>query len=865
MYDPSLNPPYNRNISFSCRPAKAPLYPEDQPIVNLTDLFLNLYDIDDGEPTRYLIDNLMLEALKGVEIINSSIPYIEPSNFNTSEKPIDLSPWKDCPQLQQGNCPRLLNSSCDQWQYLMILPDSTTEKGLFLAIVWMTWGSIILAMIIYYLVFNANPDYSSSEAWMQTVEGMSRLFGFETALSNAVTEEGFKASEEFGVLLAQLFGGIDMDLTDKVLGLYLASERMRWRRLKTIKSYLISHGYHENEPERGCIARCCIGIGIDGEEGLQSNFDTNNASVHNGLARYSNAYDPSRVAPHLLPTPFAVSLDDLHAQRSGDQSNTSFPSDSSMISSLMSPPTTITMSHSIVRLESSIKRNQTEEYGRISRVSVPMVKEGNKQVKIMVPVDISELLLDPSIDSKTASALYLDECEGIVSSDILSEALRYSWFAKAAYGLQNKLWKASRTGNCWSDCSDSCLSKNCFLPVSKSLHLSGRFRKRNFDAILRFTGIPAEDFLYVSYTSTSFGLLPYLVMLDRKNKKVIISIRGTVGLEDLITDLLSQPLDINYLLPGYILNRVPKKKDGSPINMYGHAGIIASAKAIIQSLEEQGVLSNIAGHESGDRERIRELVQIQSERFTKDLSALSNDSDVQFSLERAQTAVYDALSQSYDLIVTGHSLGAAVASLVSIKLKENHPSLKCFAFNPPGGLASPELSDATRDFCYSIVVGYDAISRLSIKAVRNLVDDVVFSLCRCKRPKLRILIDILLGNRRDPNTAPKTYCSFEMMDQRIKDTLAHYTSHSLVHDEDLDSRPLCPLGQVIFLRPYILKDESTKKGTITKWDAVYANPSDIIQEGIILSRHSLRHHQISEMQSALEDCIQSQQYDYENI
>jgi len=76
---------------------------------------------------------------------------------------------------------------------------------------------------------------------------------------------------------------------------------------------------------------------------------------------------------------------------------------------------------------------------------------------------------------------------------------------------------------------------------------------------------------------------------------------------------------------------------------------------------------------------------------------------------------------------------------------------------------------------------------------------------------------------------------------------------------------LCPLGQVIFLRPYILKDESTKKGTITKWDAVYANPSDIIQEGIILSRHALRHHQISEMQSALEDCIQSQQYDYENI
>ena len=42
--------------------------------------------------------------------------------------------------------------------------------------------------------------------------------------------------------------------------------------------------------------------------------------------------------------------------------------------------------------------------------------------------------------------------------------------------------------------------------------------------------------------------------------------------------------------------------------------------------------------------------------------------------------------QGYRLVITGHSLGAGVASLLAVLLKPQYPHLICYAFSPPGGL-----------------------------------------------------------------------------------------------------------------------------------------------------------------------------------
>ena len=43
-------------------------------------------------------------------------------------------------------------------------------------------------------------------------------------------------------------------------------------------------------------------------------------------------------------------------------------------------------------------------------------------------------------------------------------------------------------------------------------------------------------------------------------------------------------------------------------------------------------------------------------------------------------------SHEFGLVCVGHSLGAGTASILAIMLKQDHPSTRCFAFSPPGGL-----------------------------------------------------------------------------------------------------------------------------------------------------------------------------------
>jgi hypothetical protein len=42
----------------------------------------------------------------------------------------------------------------------------------------------------------------------------------------------------------------------------------------------------------------------------------------------------------------------------------------------------------------------------------------------------------------------------------------------------------------------------------------------------------------------------------------------------------------------------------------------------------------------------------------------------------------------YDLVIVGHSLGAAIASLLALLLRPTYPTLRCYAYAPPGCVLS---------------------------------------------------------------------------------------------------------------------------------------------------------------------------------
>ena len=50
--------------------------------------------------------------------------------------------------------------------------------------------------------------------------------------------------------------------------------------------------------------------------------------------------------------------------------------------------------------------------------------------------------------------------------------------------------------------------------------------------------------------------------------------------------------------------------------------------------------------------------------------------------------------------------------------------------------------------------------RCSFNTSKRVVDEMVVSLARCTRPKLRLAAEVALGRRKQPEAAGRTFCSF---------------------------------------------------------------------------------------------------------
>lgn len=414
----------------------------------------------------------------------------------------------------------------------------------------------------------------------------------------------------------------------------------------------------------------------------------------------------------------------------------------------------------------------------------------------------------------------------------------------------------------------------CCTPLSTALRMKDHFKKRNFQAILDITQCNVEDLLYVSYASAAFGALPYMILLHKQSRSVVLSIRGTVGFEDLITDLLSNPVDATESLPEWVVREATEeelaKGTGEKPNLYAHEGIRSSTKAVLKDLEEHGLLRSMQEayyHSESSRvlqgdptegkvEKALRLTRDKTMVMLDQMQSMDSEGEIQLDLDRARSVLNAAIVGSrWRFVVAGHSLGAAVACMVSFHLYEDFPTLQCYAYCPPGGLLSDPLSRIARRFCTSVVVGYDPISRLGLPTTRRVVDEMVLALARCKRPKLVIMYDFLTGKRNDPESVPPTFCAFKDIGEEARAALQNYLSTSRLHSVGLDTRELYPPGRIIYLRPFTVPVSRRKKMVKEVWDAVWVSAQDVIDEGILLTLSMTRHHRLTTLEGALESAI----------
>lgn len=168
----------------------------------------------------------------------------------------------------------------------------------------------------------------------------------------------------------------------------------------------------------------------------------------------------------------------------------------------------------------------------------------------------------------------------------------------------------------------------------------------------------------------------YFIAVDRKERALVISFRGTSGAHDVLTDLLCDSVPI---------------RPGS--NTLAHSGMLDSAKKFVDDMTDA----------VADR-----------------LAALQHENN----------------GQGYTLVLCGHSLGAAMATLVGTLWQQDQHAhsalfralgqggLRVYAMAPPAVL-SLEAARAARPYITSVVVGSDIVPRLSLVTVQDLLSKLV--------------------------------------------------------------------------------------------------------------------------------------------
>ena len=118
---------------------------------------------------------------------------------------------------------------------------------------------------------------------------------------------------------------------------------------------------------------------------------------------------------------------------------------------------------------------------------------------------------------------------------------------------------------------------------------------------------------------------------------------------------------------------------------------------------------------------------------------------------------YDALKAlhdaGYSIVLTGHSLGAGVASLTAVLLKRSLERIHCVAFAAPA-CVDGRLAEAMRPFVTSVVLGDDVVPRLTARALRRLVRKLLHERQSCMT-HWRADLDAAWGRLRDGLWAPR--------------------------------------------------------------------------------------------------------------
>lgn len=206
----------------------------------------------------------------------------------------------------------------------------------------------------------------------------------------------------------------------------------------------------------------------------------------------------------------------------------------------------------------------------------------------------------------------------------------------------------------------------------------------NRASFLGYTGVRSEALVYLNCYNFVFQA-PYSIVKDATRKELIISVRGSMSFYDFVTDGLAK---IDKMLPDELPSDVPNRHATRT-----HYGMLRTARQLYADLHV------------GTRK------QLFWDFAVRHCSAMSGSDSDSFT------------TNDWKVVVCGHSMGAGVASILSVLLKKDFPTTKAFLYAPPM-MFDPLTAAWTKSFMTTAVYGDDIVPRLSIANVTHLRDEM---------------------------------------------------------------------------------------------------------------------------------------------
>ena len=159
---------------------------------------------------------------------------------------------------------------------------------------------------------------------------------------------------------------------------------------------------------------------------------------------------------------------------------------------------------------------------------------------------------------------------------------------------------------------------------------------------------------------------------------------------------------------------------------------------------------------------------------------------------------------SYKLVVTGHSLGAGTAVLLSMMLRSVYPSLKCMSYGTPNSVVDSKTADDLIPYVTSVVMNHDIVCRLSFTSLCSLRSRVLRNIARCKVNKMYIMQAIFREVEEEEVMYDKDKVPDSPFNTLVKKFERYIEGQSTVSIKCLD---LCIPGRIV----HFLKEKSPTK------------------------------------------------------